>query len=60
MKVNTKKVRKLLASAIQCPRTVFTSKELYEIKKLCDYIDKCDEYRKPEIKCRIDNNTFPY
>ena len=40
MKINTEKVRKLLALAIQCPRMVFTGTELYEIKKLCDYIDK--------------------
>lgn len=35
----TKKVRGILAAALQCPGYPISEKDLYEIKKLCDCLD---------------------
>ena len=35
----TKKVRGILATALQCPSYKISEKDLYEIKKLCDCLD---------------------
>jgi hypothetical protein len=35
----TRKVRGILATRLQCPDYKISEKDLYEIKKLCDYLD---------------------
>ena len=38
----TKKVREILAIALQCPGYKIDDKGLYEIKKLCDCLDELE------------------
>lgn len=36
----TKKVRDIIATRLQCPGYKINEKDLYEIKKICDYYDE--------------------